>query len=325
MGALQSHAQEAPPAAQPSLSSSRAHGGRGALGSESHELCDKTQGRGAPSASSFAGEDAQTLRPRPQELGVGNSFAPFCDSDGRTITSGSRRLGPPLARQRRHGRHVATQRLAKWSSAVHDQVEAAAIGWVDMRGGRACQPLLRDDLALGSNSLARDAHPCMLEGLGSAGQQSGSRAGGVVVAVGVDSGSATVPVGATSVWSDRQRQPQPPPQGYEHAVGRQSGASLARDGTEPRGCVRSGLRTQHGLCKGLQGRQQLGFAKVGRAGLKLKISGRSERRSPILGAWWFWLPCWRLLCDGWWKQPGVQCQQLRSSQRGAARRPRTRS
>ena len=44
--------------------------------------------------------------------------------------------------------------------------------------------------------------------------------------------------------SDKQegniRQQQPPPQGYEHAVERQRGANLARDGTEPRGCVRPG-------------------------------------------------------------------------------------
>ena len=68
----------------------------------------------------------------------------------------------------------------------------------------------------------------MFEGLGAAGEQAGSRARGVVITAGVDSGAATVTMRATSVWSDRQGQPQPPPQCYEHAVGRQSGASLAR-------------------------------------------------------------------------------------------------
>ena len=48
---------------------------------------------------------------------------------------------------------------------------------------------LLDDLALGSDSLTRDAHPCMLEGLWGAGGQSGSRARCVVVAIGVDSGA----------------------------------------------------------------------------------------------------------------------------------------
>ena len=106
---------------------------------------------------------------------------------------GSRRLRPPLACQRRHERHVATQRLAKRSGPAHYKVEAAAIGG-------------------GSDSLTRDAHPCMLEGFGSVGEQSGSRACCVVVAIGVDSGATTVPVCATPVWSERQRQPQPPPQ-----------------------------------------------------------------------------------------------------------------
>ena len=46
----------------------------------------------------------------------------------------ARRLGPALACQRRHERHVATQRLAaaKRSGPVHDKVEAAAIGGVDI-------------------------------------------------------------------------------------------------------------------------------------------------------------------------------------------------
>jgi len=61
----------------------------GAVGWESHKLCDNTQGLGAPSASSFAGEGAHTLRRGPQELRVGNSFAPFCTKDGCTIRSGS--------------------------------------------------------------------------------------------------------------------------------------------------------------------------------------------------------------------------------------------
>ena len=40
-----------------------------------------------------------------------------------------------------------------------------------------------------------------------------------------------MPVGATSVWSDRQKQPQLPLQGCKHAVWRQSGKRLARNGT----------------------------------------------------------------------------------------------
>ena len=75
---------------------------------------------------------------------------PFRDSDGGAVARGSRGLGPPLASQRRHEGDIATQRLAKRCSPVHDKVEAAAIGWVDVRGGRARQPLLRDYLALGT-------------------------------------------------------------------------------------------------------------------------------------------------------------------------------
>ena len=65
---------------------------------------------------------------RPQQLRVGNTLAPFCDSDGGAIASGSRRRGPPLACQRRHEHDVATQRRAKRSSPVHDKIKAAAIG-----------------------------------------------------------------------------------------------------------------------------------------------------------------------------------------------------
>jgi len=94
---------------------------------------------------------------------------------------------------------------------------------------------LRYDLALKSDSFASNAHPGVLEGLGSAGQQTGTGTGGMVVAVSIDYCTAAVAMFAASVWGDGQGQPQPPPQSYEHAVGRQSSASLARGGAEP-GC-----------------------------------------------------------------------------------------
>ena len=63
--ALQSHAQESPPAAQPTLPSRGAQGGRSALGSEAHELSDEAKRLGIPTASNFTGEDAQSLRSSP--------------------------------------------------------------------------------------------------------------------------------------------------------------------------------------------------------------------------------------------------------------------
>ena len=72
---------------------------------------------------------------------------------------------------------------------------------------------------------------------------------------GVDS-AATVPLCATSVGSDRQGQPQPPPQAS-------LGTALS--------CVRPRLRTQHGLARGWQGRQQLGLAEVGRASARAVV------------------------------------------------------
>ena len=99
-----------------------------------------------------------------QQLRVSCTLTPFSDSDGGTVARGSRGLGPPLASQR-HESDIATQRLAKRCSPVRDKNEAAAIGWVDVKGGLARQPLLRDYLALGSHSFARDAHPGMFKGL----------------------------------------------------------------------------------------------------------------------------------------------------------------
>ena len=103
----------------------------------------------------------------------------------------------------------------------------------------------------------------MFERLRPTGEQAGAGARGMVIAKGVDSGAAAVPVRTTSVRGDWQGQSQPPTQSEEHAVGRQGGASLAGDGAEPCGSMRPGLRTQHGLCRGRQGGQQLGLAKVG--------------------------------------------------------------
>ena len=62
-----------------------------------------------------SGEDTQSLRPRPKQFRVGNALAPPCDSDGGAIARGSRRLGPPLAWQRRHERRRnTTPRQAEW-------------------------------------------------------------------------------------------------------------------------------------------------------------------------------------------------------------------
>ena len=71
-----------------------------------------------------------------QQLRVSCTLKPFSDSDGGAVARGSRGLGPPLASQR-HESDIATQRLAKRCSPVRDKVEAAAIGWVDVRGGFA--------------------------------------------------------------------------------------------------------------------------------------------------------------------------------------------
>ena len=76
-----------------------------------------------------------------KQLRVSCTLTPLSDSDGGAVARGSRGLGPPFASQRRHESDIATQRLAKRRSPVHNKVEAAAIGWVDVRGGRARQPL----------------------------------------------------------------------------------------------------------------------------------------------------------------------------------------
>ena len=95
------------------------------------------------------------------------------------------------------------ERCGSRRGPASDEVEAAAIGGIHAKGRRACQPL------------ACDAHPCVLKGLRSWGVQSCPGAGGVIV--GVNVGTASVSMHAASVWSDRQRQPQPPPQCYHKA------------------------------------------------------------------------------------------------------------
>ena len=44
-------------------------------------MSDEASRLSAPTASNFAGEDAQSLRPGPQKFRVGNAVAPLCDSD----------------------------------------------------------------------------------------------------------------------------------------------------------------------------------------------------------------------------------------------------
>ena len=95
-------------------------------------------------------------------------------------------------------------------------------------GRRAREPLLRDDLAFRSDSLAtREQRAPMRAPAASLGvAQACPRAHG-------DDGTAAVSMFAASMWGDWQRQPQPPPQCDQSTVGRQSGASLTRGGAEP--------------------------------------------------------------------------------------------
>ena len=70
--ALQSHAPEAKPAAQPTLpiaAGRRAAGARWAR-PEAHGLSDEAYRLSIPTASNFAGEDAKSLWPRPQQCRV---------------------------------------------------------------------------------------------------------------------------------------------------------------------------------------------------------------------------------------------------------------
>ena len=53
-----------------------------------------------------------------------------------TARGSSREPKPPLACQRRHEPDVATHLPTKQSSPVHDTMKAAAIGFVNVTGGR---------------------------------------------------------------------------------------------------------------------------------------------------------------------------------------------
>ena len=56
--ALQSNAEQAPPAAQPALGSGPAQGSRSALNTKPQELSDKAERFRTPASASFAREDA---------------------------------------------------------------------------------------------------------------------------------------------------------------------------------------------------------------------------------------------------------------------------
>ena len=135
-----------------------------------------------------------------------------------------------------------------------------SIRWVDSGSGAPGQPLLGDDLVLWSDGLARRA-PRPAPVAGSAGEQACARACGVVVAVGIESCAAAVTMCAASVRGDGQRQAQPP-QGFEHAVGQQGSASLARTGTRPVCGTWPRLRTQH--IRGVAGRSTFRQVQAGR-------------------------------------------------------------
>ena len=75
--ALQSHAQETPPAAQPTLPGRGAQGGRSALGSEAHELSAQAKRLRTPSPANFACEDAYALWSWSQQLRVSCTLTPL--------------------------------------------------------------------------------------------------------------------------------------------------------------------------------------------------------------------------------------------------------
>ena len=87
-------------------------------------------------------------------------------------------------------------------------------------------------------------------------------------------------IGGANIACGGARQPllwQPPLQGYEHAVGRQSGASLARDGTE----LISARRGAHAEEKprALEVRQQGELLQIGTAERRLAACVNSASTS----------------------------------------------
>ena len=127
----QSHAQQAPPAAQPTRVFGRPlQAGRSALGWEPHQLRDKAEGLVASAPTGLAGNNTEPL--------------------GR----GTGGLGPPLSCSRGRECDVAAQCPA---DPVSDEVEGRRSRKIHAKSTRARQPLLWNDLALGSDGL-RDGH-----------------------------------------------------------------------------------------------------------------------------------------------------------------------
>ena len=92
------------------------------------------------------------------------------------------------------------------SGTVNHEIEAPAIACKDAGAGCVGEPLLRHDLALGSDCFAGDADPGSLHHFGATGQEARSGASEGVVAKGVDWSPASR-VGPAAVGAERERQP----------------------------------------------------------------------------------------------------------------------
>ena len=131
-----------------------------------------------------------------EQLGVRCALSPFGDRNHGTVTRCGGRLRAPVACQWRHLCDVATQGLSERGNPIRYEVEAQRSAG-STSGANACKPLLREDLALRSDSLSSNAHPGVLQRFGSAGEKACAGAGGMVVTICIN--KAAVAMFAASV------------------------------------------------------------------------------------------------------------------------------
>ena len=155
----------------------------------------------APAASNFAGEHSELAERAASELGVAATLPAFSARDGDAIHCGGSRDGVTLSSEWGHHRGIAAECQATGVNAIYDHVELPLVGRVGQGDVGVAEELLVGDAA---SSLASDACPGALHGVGSSGHEAGAHAGCQVVAKGVKPPSAPpagdLAAGAVGEW-----------------------------------------------------------------------------------------------------------------------------
>ena len=147
----------------------------------SHKVPRKARRLAIPAPADFRSQDEEALGSSSAQFRIGGVLAAFGRAERRPVRLRGAGLGLSCAAEWGNQCCVTAQGPSAWRGAVHHKVQASSVVRADAGRRGVSQPLLRDDLAVRPNSLARDPDPSSLDSFCPSGKQTCAGAGKRVV------------------------------------------------------------------------------------------------------------------------------------------------